>query len=356
MSAAVKSFGKTKSGAEVTCCTLKNENGTECSFINLGAAWVTMKVRDREGRFADVVLGYDNPEAYYHNPTSCGECVGRNANRIGGAVFVLDGKQYQLAKNNNDNNLHSGPDKWCSHLFEVTLPDGPDGCSVRFTKYSKDGEQGFPGNMQFAVTYILTQDDALRIVYEAAADQTTVINPTNHAYFNLAGNGSGDILDHLVWINADAFTPADEYSIPTGEIRKVAGTPFDFTKEKRIGEDIGKDYDQLRYGNGYDHNFALNKGGEATGDLTHAAYIIDPVSGRRMDVYTDLPGMQFYTGNGLKNTEPGKDGADYLPRTGVCFETQYFPDAVNKEDWEKPVFGPGQAYQSETVYKFSTVS
>lgn len=350
MAVKIQSFGKTENGVEVTQYTITNGNGTECSLIDLGAAWVTMKVRDRKGAFADVVIGYDNAEAYYHNPTSCGECVGRNANRIGGAAFELEGVRYQLAKNNNDNNLHSGPDKWVTHLFKGNLPDGEAGNSVRFTKFSPDGEQGFPGNLDFSVTYTLTEEDALRIVYEASADQTTVINPTNHAYFNLAGNGSGDILQQEVWINADAFTPADQWSIPTGEIRPVAGTPFDFTQKKKIGRDIGADYDQLKFAGGYDHNFALNEQG--TG-LRHAALLTDPVSGRRMDVYTDLPGMQFYTGNGLKNTYPGKDGADYLPRTGVCFETQYYPDAVNKPDWQQPVFKKGQVYRSETVYSFS---
>ena len=350
MAVQISSFGTTENGIEVTCFTITNKIGTECSFIDLGAAWVTMKVKDRDGKFDDVVIGYDNAEAYYHNPTSCGECVGRNANRIGGAAFVLEGKRFQLAKNNNDrNNLHSGPDKWVTHMFQGTLPDGPEGCSVRFSKFSKDGEQGFPGNMDFAVTYTLTEDDSLRIEYEASADRTTIINPTNHAYFNLTGNGSGTILDHEVRINADAFTPADEYSIPTGEIRKVAGTPFDFTKTKKIGTDIDADYDQLHFAGGYDHNYALNEPG--TG-LRHAASLSDPKTGRWMEVFTDLPGMQFYTGNMLKNTYPGKDGADYLPRTGVCFETQYFPDAVNKDDWEKPVFKPGEVYRSTTVYRF----
>ena len=350
MAVQVQSFGKTENGVEVTSYTITNGNGTECSFIDLGAAWVTMKVRDKNGTFADVVIGYDNAEAYYHNPTSCGECVGRNANRIGGAAFELEGVRYQLAKNNNDNNLHSGPDKWVTHLFQGSLPDGAEGNSVRFIKFSPDGEQGFPGNLEFTVTYTLTEEDALKISYEASADRTTVINPTNHAYFNLAGNGNGDILQQEVWINADAFTPADQYSIPTGEIRPVAGTPFDFTTMKKIGTDIDADYDQLQFARGYDHNFALNDQG--TG-LRHAATLLDSASGRQMDVYTDLPGMQFYTGNGLKNTYPGKDGADYLPRTGVCFETQYYPDAVNKADWQKPVFKKGETYRSETVYSFS---
>ena len=348
-----RSFGKTENGIEVTVFSITNGNGTECSFIDLGAAWVTMNVKDRDGKFADVVIGYDNAEAYYHNPTSCGECVGRNANRIGHAAFTLEGEHYQLAKNNNDNNLHSGPDKWVTHLFQGSLPDGPEGCSVRFTKFSKDGEQGFPGNLEFSVTYTLTEEDALEIRYEASADQTTVINPTNHAYFNLAGDGTGPILDQEVWINADAFTPADEFSIPTGEIRKVAGTPFDFTKQKKIGADIEADYDQLHFAHGYDHNFVLNS---PESGLRHAASLYDPKSGRRMDVYTDLPGMQFYTGNGLKNLYPGKNGADYLPRTGVCFETQYFPDAINKPDWKKPVFKKGEVYRSITVYRFSTQS
>ena len=349
MSVQSRTFGTTKSGKEVTEFILTNRNGTSCSFIDLGAAWVTMKVRDKNGEFADVVIGYDNPDAYEHNPTSCGECVGRNANRIGGAAFTLDGVRYQLAKNNNDNNLHSGPDKWVSHLFTGKLHEDEEGSSVTFTKHAPDGEQGFPASVDFAVTYTLTEDDALKIHYHAETDGTTLINPTNHAYFNLAGDGSGDILGHLVQINADFFTPADEWSIPTGEIRPVEGTPFDFRTEKPVGRDIDADDEQLRYGKGYDHNLALN---DPDTGIRLAAVAKDTASGRCMKVYTDLPGLQFYTGNNLKNTCVGKNGADYLPRTGMCFETQYFPDAVNKPAWKAPVFRKGEAYDSVTIYAF----
>ena len=349
-----RSFGTTKDGTEVTEYTLTNANGTSCSFIDMGAAWVTMNVKDKNGVFADVVMGYDNPDAYFMNPTSCGECVGRNANRIAHAKFTLEGKEYQLGKNNNDNNLHSGPDKWFTHVFKGELQETAEGSSVRFTKFSKDGEQGFPGNLEFAVTYTLTEDDALKIEYEACADQTTIINPTNHAYFNLAGDGSGDVFGHVLCMNADRFTPTDEYSIPYGELWDVAGTPFDFREPKTIGRDIKADYEQLQFVGGYDHNMVLN---DQDGTVRLAAVFTDPESGRTMQVFTDLPGMQLYTGNNIKNTCVGKNGADYQPWMGVCFETQYYPDAMNHQDtdWPQPIFKAGEKYHSVTIYKFGVV-
>ncbi len=350
MSVLIKDFGTTKSRLETKLYVLKNANGTEASFTDLGAAWVTMKVRDKKGDFSDVVLGYDDPETYFSNPTSCGECVGRNANRIGGAAFTLSGKTYRLAKNNNGlNNLHSGPDKWFSHMFEGRTAGAEEGSSVTFTLFSPDGSQGFPGNMNFSVTYTLTENDELIIRYEADTDADTIINPTNHAYFNLAGHNSGSIEGHKVWINADAYTPADKYSIPTGEIAPTAGTPMDFTAPKTIGQDIDSEFDQLQYAGGYDHNWVLN---DYNGKVRLAARAEDPVSGRIMECLTDLPGMQFYTGNMLKNLGSKKDGADYLPRYGFCFETQYFPDAINKSDWPKPIVKAGEKYRSTTIYRF----
>ena len=350
MSTEIRNFGTTKSGLETKLYILTNANGTEASFTDLGAAWVSMKTKDSNGDFADLVIGYEDAETYFANPTSCGETVGRNANRIGGAAFTLEGKSYQLAKNNNGlNNLHSGPDKWVSHLFEGETFSSEKGSSVKFSIFSPDGSQGFPGNMHFSVTYTLTDEDELMIEYLADTDATTIINPTNHAYFNLSGHNSGDVLSQKVWINADSFTPADQYSIPTGEIAAVAGTPMDFTTMKAIGQDIDSDYDQLKFAGGYDHNWALN---DYNGELRLVARAEDPKSGRFLETYTDLPGMQFYTGNMLKNLGAKKEGADYLPRYGFCFETQYYPDAVNKADWPKPIVKAGEKYHSTTIYKF----
>jgi len=350
MSVTVKEFGKLENGQTAKLYTMVNKNGTEASFTDLGAAWVTMIVPDRDGKMEDVVFGYDDAETYYNNPTSCGECVGRSANRIAKGHFVLEGKEYQLAKNNGENNLHSGPDKWAKKLFTGEVTDTKLGSSVTFRLLAPDGSQGYPGDLTFAVTYTLTDQDELVIEYRASSDKTTIINPTNHAYFNLRGHGAGDIGDQLVWINADTFTPADEASIPTGEIAPVEGTPMDFTIMKPIGQDINADYDQLKFGNGYDHNYVLNGW---DGKLNLVAKAKDPVSGRKLKVYTDLPGMQFYTGNSLKESHaPGKGGARYLFRTGYCFETQFYPDSVNHPEWPRPVFGPGEEYHHFTVYKF----
>ena len=255
MSVTVKEFGKLENGQTAKLYTMVNKNGTEASFTDLGAAWVTMIVPDRDGKKEDVVFGYDDAETYYNNPTSCGECVGRSANRIAKGHFVLEGKEYQLAKNNGENNLHSGPDKWAKKLFTGEVTDTKLGSGVTFRLLAPDGSQGYPGDLTFAVTYTLTDQDELVIEYRASSDKTTIINPTNHAYFNLRGHGAGDIGDQLVWINADSFTPADEASIPTGEIAPVEGTPMDFTIMKPIGQDINADYDQLKFGNGYDHNY-----------------------------------------------------------------------------------------------------
>lgn len=247
------------------------------------------------------------------------------------------------------NSLHSGPNFWCSRIFAAKTEEGKLGSSVTFSLDSPDGDQGFPGNLKFSVTYTLQDDDTLMIEYQAESDGKTVCNPTNHCYFNLAGHGAGSVLDQEVWINADSFTPADSESIPTGEIAPVAGTPMDFTAAKTIGQDIEADYDQLKYGLGYDHNYVLNG---YDGTLRLVARARDRVSGRTMKVYTDLPGMQFYTGNHLKSTAPGKGGADYGFRTGYCFETQFYPDAVNRPEWPQPVLAAGEKFHHFTAYKF----
>ena len=343
-------FGNTSDGKETKTFSLTNSNGTEAVFTDLGACWTAMKVKDANGCFEDVLIGYEDPKIYENNPTSCGECVGRNANRIGGARFSINGKEYQIAANNNGiNNLHSGPDYWRSRVFDAVTEETEEGSSVRFTLHSPDMDQGYPGNMDFSVRYTLKEDDALSIEYQAVCDRDTICNPTNHAYFNLGGHGSGSALNQEVWINADSFTPTDKFSIPTGEIRPVSGTPMDFNVMKPIGKEIGADYDQLKLANGYDHNYVLNK---YDGNIRLVAKSKDPVSGRLMKVYTDLPGMQFYSGNYLNSQAPGKEGADYSLRSGYCFETQYYPDSVNRPEWPSPILKAGEKYHHITIYKF----
>lgn len=353
MSAEVREFGTLADGRSTQLFVLTNGNGTEAVFTDLGAAWVSMKVQDREGEPGDVLLGYDDPETYNQNPTAMGECVGRSANRIGNGKFTLEGVEYQLARNNHGkNNLHSGPELWCSRLFAAETEQTKLGSRVSFRLNSPDGDQGFPGALAFSVSYTLTEDDSVIIEYSGISDRTTIINPTNHAYFNLRGHDAGDILEQEVWINADYFTPVDAWSLPTGELRPVDGTPMDFTMQKPIGQDIDADDEQLRFGNGYDHNFVLNN---QDGKLRLVAKAKDRESGRKLKIYTDLPGLQFYTGNALRAEQAeGKGGAVYDRRAGYCFETQFYPDAVNHAEWPQPVFRAGEEYHHFTIYKFVT--
>ena len=353
MSAEVRDFGTLKDGRTVKLYTLRNPNGLEASFTDLGAAWVSMLVPDRQGEMKDVVFGYDSPEIYEVNPTSCGECVGRCANRTGRGEVPLGGKIYQLAKNNKEkNNLHSGPDKWAKVLFQGEVSDAKLGSKVTFSYCAPDGSQGFPGNLDFKVSYTLAGDDSLIIEYIGTSDALTVINPTNHAYFNLSGHDAGmeAAMKHLVWINADSYTPADCDLLPEGTIDPVEGTPMDFTIMKPIGEEIDADFEQLKRAGGYDHNYVLNGW---DGKIRLAAKAKDPESGRKLKVYTTLPGIQFYTGNSLNaEAAKGKGGAVYGWRSGYCFETQFFPDAVHHPDWPQPVFEAGAQYHNFTVYKF----
>ncbi|MDO5416439.1 MAG: aldose epimerase family protein [Lachnospiraceae bacterium] len=342
-------FGETPDGQQIDRYTLTNENGVSASFSNLGGTWLSMMVPDKNGEMADVVLGYDTVEHYRLNPPHLGAIIGRNANRIGGAAFTLEGTRYELAANDGPNNLHSGPDLYRSRVWEVELDESSLGSRVSFSLFSPDGDQGYPGNAEITVSYTLTPDNAVCIEYHMVSDADTIANFTNHSYFNLAGHGSGSIAEQQVWIDADTFTPADAYSIPTGEILPVKGTPMDFTVKKPIGRDIGQDYDQLVMGHGYDHNWVLN---HKPGEVGLCAKAFDDASGRMMEVYTDLPGMQFYTANFLTNELPGKDGAEYGPRCAYCFETQYYPDAVNKPQFPSPVLKAGEEYRTTTIYKF----
>ena len=343
-----KQVGTMPSGAAVYEIGLANGKGMSVNILTYGAIIKDIFVPDKDGNIGNVVLGQDTFEDVREKAFCNAMLVGRVANRIKGASFEIDGNVYHLQANEFANTLHSGDANYAKRNFEIAEEDGK---SVTLTL--DDPEEtagGFPGNAKLSVTYTVTDDCTLLIAYDFICDKDTPVNLTNHAYFNLRGHGAGDIGDQLVWINADTFTPADAASIPTGEIIPVEGTPMDFTIMKPIGQDINADYDQLKFGNGYDHNYVLNGW---DGKLNLVAKAKDPVSGRKLKVYTDLPGMQFYTGNSLKESHaPGKGGARYLFRTGYCFETQFYPDSVNHPEWPRPVFGPGEEYHHFTVYKF----
>lgn len=344
-------FGSMPDGREVERYTLTNKNGVSASFITLGAVWVTMRVPDREGRMEDVVLGYDTVEKYLQNPPHFGAPIGRNANRIGGACVTIGGKDYPLAANNGPNNLHSGPDYYHARLWQARAAEGEGEDRVEFSLESPHMDQGYPGNAKIQVSYCLTDDDCLRLEYRMVSDQDTIANFTNHSYFNLAGHKAADILSQLVWIDADFYTPADADSIPTGELAPVEGTPMDFRQMKAIGRDIEEPFEALVLGQGYDHNWVLN---HPAGQLSLCAKAEDPASGRVMEVYTDLPGMQFYTANFLANQLPGKEGAEYGRRHAYCFETQYYPDAAHKPQFPGPFLKAGEEYHTVTAYRFLT--
>lgn len=342
-------FGRMADGTEVYRYTLTNGHGASASFTNLGAIWLTMLVPDRDGALGDVILGYDSVEDIQTQPGHIGEPIGRNANRIGGAKFILNGITYELDKNSAGvNNLHSGPDYYRDRIWDAEVEETELGTTVTFGLHSPDGDQGYPGNADITVSYTLTPDNSLKLDYRMVSDADTIANFTNHVYFNLAGHQTGTILEQRVWIDADYYTVADATSIPTGELAAVKATPMDFTVMKPIGQDIEADYEALKLANGYDHNWVLN---HKEGELSLSAKAEDDKTGRTLEVYTDLPGIQFYTANSL-NTEKGKDHTIYGPRCAYCFETQYFPDAVNKPQFLSPVLKAGEEYKTTTVYKF----
>lgn len=345
-------FGTMESGAVISKYTLTNENGVSASFTDLGGTWLTMVVPDKDGQMADVLLGYETPEDIRTKSGHLGEIVGRNANRIGGASFTLNGVTYALVINSGSrNNLHSGPDFYRDRLWDAQVEETGLGTRITFSLFSPDGDQNYPGNANIAVSYTLTPDNSLRLDYLMTADEDTIANFTNHAYFNLAGHDAGSVLGQKVWIDADTFTITDAESIPTGELVSVKGTPMDFTQLKTIGDEIDADYEPLKQAGGYDHNWALN---HEAGDLALSCKAVDEASGRVMEVYTDLPGVQFYTANGLRG-QIGKGGALYDPRYGYCFETQYFPDAINKPQFASPVVKAGEEYKTTTIYHFTVL-
>ena len=339
-------FGKTADGTQVSLYTITNKNGFSASVTNFGAILVKLFVPDREGKTVDVVLGHDSVEGYFANGSFFGATVGPSANRIDNACFTIDGVKYQLAVNDGTNNLHSDADKG---YHKRVWNAAPGENSITFSIDDEDGCMGFPGNKKVQVTYTVTDDNALKIDYDVTSDKKTLINMTNHSYFNLAGHNSGNIEAHRLSINASHYTPVFERLIPTGELVDVTGTPFDFRTMKAVGDDIEADDIQLKYGQGYDHNFALDG---FDGTLRKAASVEEPVSGRKMDVYTDQPGIQFYAGNCIV-PENGKEGAVYGKRSGLCLETQCFPDAVNQPQFQDVIYGPERPYRTTTIYKFN---
>jgi len=346
----MQQFGTTPAGEAVELYTLKNAKGMEATISTYGGIVVYLRVPDRSGVFGDVSLGFNTLDGYLKGHPFFGALIGRYGNRIGKAKFTLNGTEYKLAANNGPNSLHGGVAGFDKKVWKAREIPGQEGKVLELKYTSKDGEEGYPGTLDVTVTYSLTDDNELRIDYSATTDKDTVVNLTNHTYFNLNGAGVGNILDHQVMINADRFTPVDSTLIPTGELKPVAGTPFDFLQPHAIGERIdGKDQ-QLVYGKGYDHNWVLNTGG----DLSKvAARVVAPMTGRVMEVRTTEPGLQFYTGNFLDGTITGKDGKIYGHRAGFCMETQHFPDSPNKPSFPSTVLKPGSQYRTSTVYKFS---
>jgi aldose 1-epimerase len=342
-----QSFGKTEDGQQTDLYILTNKNGVEAAITNYGGTVVSLKVPDRNGKFDDVVLGYDNLDGYAGGKAYIGATVGRYANRIAHATFTLDGTTYTLAKNDGDNHLHGGFSKRVWAAKDVSSSAGQ---ALELTYLSKDGEEGFPGNLAVKVVYTLTDQNELKIDYSATTDKDTVLNLTNHAYFNLAGQGNGDILQQQIMIKADRFTPIDATSIPVGELRSVKGTPFDFASLTAIGARIDQDDQQLKLGKGYDHNWVLNN--KTPGSLFLAAEAYDPHSGRVVEVLTTEPGIQLYTGNFLDGIH-GRDGKVYNRRYAFCLETQHFPDSPNQPNFPSTELKPGQHFQSTTIYKFS---
>jgi len=323
--------------------TLTNSLGFEVSVTNYGGAVTSLKTPDRDGNFGEIALGFETLDEYVHNPRYFGALIGRHANRIARGRFSLNGVEYQLPCNNGANHLHGGFKGFDKRVWDVRESEK----TLHLTYFSKDGEEGYPGNVEAAVDYTL-HDDELRIDYRATTDRDTLVNLTNHSYFNL--RGAGTILDHELTLNADHFTPVSEDLIPTGEIRSVEGTPMDFRNGKAIGSEIAEPYDQLGFTGGYDHNFVLN---DYDGSLRSAGRLYEPSTGRVLEVLTTQPGMQFYSGNFLDGSMTGRNGFVYVKYAGLCLEPQHFPDAPNHSSFPSTVLRPGEEYKQTTVFRFS---
>ncbi|WP_274362153.1 aldose epimerase family protein [Paenibacillus thermotolerans] len=349
MGITVRNFGTTPDGRQIHIYRLTNRAGTSAEIATVGGAIVTLHVPDRNGRLDDVTLGFDNGADYVRNGPYLGALVGRHANRIEDAVFELNGVEYNLAKNDGNNHLHGGLTGFNKAVWEAEIVEAEQGEALQLKYRSVDMEEGYPGNLDVKVTYALTDEHALIIDYEAVSDRDTVINLTNHAYFNLAGHASGTIENHELAIDADRFTPVNDECIPTGEIRDVAGTPMDFRTPKRIGPGLSSDDEQIKNGGGYDHNWVLKVNGARPEKF---AELYEPGSGRVMEVFTTKPGVQFYSGNFLDGSETGKDGAVYGKRSGLCLETQFFPNAMKHKHFPSPILRAGELYKHTTIYKF----
>ena len=344
MAVTSKSFGNAPDGTEVTLYSIKNDNGFTAEVTNFGAILVNLLVPDKDGTMADVVLGFDKVDGYFANGSFFGSTIGPSANRIDNASIEINGKKYQLNANDGTNNLHS--DDNLGYHKRVWNAEENDNCVI-FT-LEDNATMGFPGNKKVQVTYTVTDENELKIEYHATSDQPTLINMTNHSYFNLSGHDAGNIENHRLYIDAFHYTPIYERLIPTGALVPVEGTPFDFRIMKAIGDDINADDIQLKYGQGYDHNYAVDN---YDGSIKKVVEVNDPASGRKMEVYTDQPGVQFYAGSCIK-PETGKGGVTYDKRSGFCLETQAFPDSINQPQFQDVVYGPERPYNTTTIYKF----
>lgn len=347
---AQEDFQKQVEGKQVDLYVLENEQGIKVAITNYGGRIVALMAPDKNGEMADVVLGFESIDKYLNATEKYfGALIGRYANRIGDGEFSLDGVDYSLVANNGKNHLHGGIKGFHAVVWEV---ESSSGNKLALSYLSEDMEEGYPGNLTVNVVYTLTEENELKIDYTATTDQKTVLNLTNHAFFNLEGEGSGSINDHELMINAMYYTPVDSTLIPTGKLEPVAGTPLDFTTPTQIGQRLESDHPQIKYGLGYDHNFVINK--ESEGVMALAATVYEPNSGRFMEVYTTEPGIQFYGGNFMSGSDVGKSGQSLDYRTAFCLETQHFPDSPNKPDFPDVILEPDETFESSTIYKFST--
>jgi aldose 1-epimerase len=344
-------YGKLPDGREVNQYTLMNKSGATIKIINFGAIVTSLTVPDRNGKYEDIVLGYDSLQGYLTGESYFGAIVGRYGNRIGKGKFKLDGKEFQLALNNGENHLHGGIIGFNKVLWDARTVQDSTGPSVELAYISRDGEEGYPGKVTLTVTYTLTDKNELRIVYKGITDKVTILNPTHHSYFNLSGSFKNTILDQYLTIEADAITPVDKGLITTGKYLDVTNTPMDFRTPTAIGARINDLFEQLIFGKGYDHNWVIRN--YTKGKVRKASEVYEQKSGRVMTVYTDQPGLQFYSGNFLDGTAKGK-GVSYQFRTGLCLEAQCYPDSPNKPEFPSVTFKPGEIYEQTTIYQFST--
>jgi aldose 1-epimerase len=346
-----EAFHRIIDGSQVDLYTLKNSNGIEATITNYGGIVVSLKVPDRNGKLGDVVLGYNTLNDYIGSTPYFGALIGRYGNRIAKGRFTIAGVEYQLAQNDDSNALHGGRKGFDKVVWQAEKVDSSEGAALKLTYTSKDGEEDYPGTLRCTVIYTLTNKNELKIEYFAETDKPTVVNLTNHSYFNLKDGGASDILGHELMIRASKFTPVDKGLIPTGELKPVAGTPFDFNQPTAIGARVENEDEQLKFGKGYDHNWVLDRPGKG---LELVASVYEPNSGRFMEVLTTQPGLQFYCGNSLDGTNKGKSGTVYQHRAGLCLETQHFPDSPNHPDFPTTELRPGEKYRQTTVYRFST--